>query len=447
MAACPACGKNNFIGSQECKFCGVVFKKWSQHVKQKQELGLSPGEMVACESKADLARKRQMLGLGIGFALLLLGFIFHKYFTVTLDSNEMGFPFVEDGKWGFINAKGQQVIRPRFDAAERFSEGLAAVMVGKEWFYINTQGKKVIPPRYDKAGAFREGYALARLISGYWEIIDIKGKSVGTTNFDPIGRKGGLDISTFHNGLAVAENLYQKKLFINKSGNAVGGVYEDAKDFSEGLAAVRKGGVGGAVTVWSYVKPDGSDAFPFSFLRAGSFSEGIAPAEKVDGRKEPGMGYIDRSGDYILRPQYSDARPFHFGLAWVVTSDGLCGAIDRVGRMVFQVGCSENRGDFTNRMAWISKPPDNKYGVLDQDGTLIFRPAFSTPPEFNGGLAFVSIYNRKGGGEAGYIDRWGNFVWKISLKKVRSLLSKDGDFERKFNACHMGEQLVIGAKK
>lgn len=447
MPACPACGKDNFVGALECKFCGVLFKKWTKHIKLKKDLGLLSGEEVIAASGNNPTKKRQIIGIGIVLTILLSYFIFRKYFTVALGPNEIGFPIVEGNKWGFINAKGQLVIRPQFDAAERFSDGLAAVLEGKLWFYINTKGKQVIPPRFDKAGAFSEGYALARLPSGYWEILNKHGKSVGTTSFDPIGRKGGLEISTFHNGLAIAENLYQKKLFINTSGNAVGGVYEEAMDFSEGLAAVRKGGVRDEVTVWSFVKPDGVEAFPLTFLRAGSFSEGIAPAEKMEGRKDPGMGYIDKSGDYVLRPQFSEARPFYSGLAWVITSDGLCGTIDRVGRLVFQVGCTEKRGDFGSRLAWILKSPDNKYGVLDMDGTLIFRPAFSTPPEFFEGLAFVSIYHPKGGGEAGYIDRWGNFVWKISLNKCKSLLNNDETLKRNFSACHIGEQLLAGSKK
>lgn len=447
MPDCPACGKINFVGAQECKFCGVLFKKWTKHIKQKQELGLMGGEDVTVVSGNNPTRKRRVIGVGIVLTLILFYFIFQKYFTVALGPNEIGFPIVEDGKWGYINAKGQLVIRPQFDAAERFSEGLAAVKVERGWFYINTKGKQVIPPRFEKAGAFSEGFALARLPSGYWEVLSRQGKSVGTMTFDPIGRKGGINISTFHDGLAVAENLYQKKLFINTSGNAVGGVYEEVKDYSDGLAAVRKGGVGNAVTVWNYIKTDGVEAFPSCFLRADSFSEGIAPAEKVEGRNNPGMGFIDKSGEYVLRPEYVEARPFFSGLAWVVTSDGLCGTIDRLGRLVFQVGCTEKRGDFQSRLAWISKPPDNKYGVLDLDGTLIFRPAFSTPPEFFGGLAFVSIYHPKGGGEAGYIDRWGNFVWRISLKKIKKMINRDAGLEQNFASCHIGEQLVAGSKK
>ncbi|MBL8023209.1 MAG: WG repeat-containing protein [Elusimicrobia bacterium] len=174
---------------------------------------------------------------------------------------------------------------------------------------------------------FHEGVALARLISGYWEIINTKGEVIGTTALDPIGRNGGTEVATFHDGRALVENLQGKKVFINTSGTIVGGMFDEAFPFSEGVALVKKPGL----SVWSFIGPDGSFFMPYSFLRASSFSEGVAAAERIEGRNDPGMGFINKSGEYVLRPHYREARPFSNGLAWVVTPEGTCAAVDRVG--------------------------------------------------------------------------------------------------------------------
>ena len=40
------------------------------------------------------------------------------------------FPVVTDGRWGFASASGKMVTNPQFEAAEFFSENLAAVELG-----------------------------------------------------------------------------------------------------------------------------------------------------------------------------------------------------------------------------------------------------------------------------------------------------------------------------
>ena len=49
-----------------------------------------------------------------------------------------------DGKYGFINTKGKEVIPCKYDYAGEFSEGLAKVGLDGKDGYINTKGKLVI---------------------------------------------------------------------------------------------------------------------------------------------------------------------------------------------------------------------------------------------------------------------------------------------------------------
>ena len=56
----------------------------------------------------------------------------------------------EDEKWGFIDAKGRLVIKPQFEDAESFYNGLAKVEIRKEdWIYegyINHKAEYVVKP-------------------------------------------------------------------------------------------------------------------------------------------------------------------------------------------------------------------------------------------------------------------------------------------------------------
>ena len=65
----------------------------------------------------------------------------------------------KDGKKGFVNPQGKEIVPLVYENAEKFSEGLAAVKKEGKWGYIDTTGKVVIPFAYSHAGGFEEGTA------------------------------------------------------------------------------------------------------------------------------------------------------------------------------------------------------------------------------------------------------------------------------------------------
>ena len=84
------------------------------------------------------------------------------------------------GKYGFINKKGQEVVKPKYDVTRyhevgNFSEGLARVEKDDKCGYINKKGKEVIKLKYSAANDFSEGIATVRE-GDNWYIIDKKGK-------------------------------------------------------------------------------------------------------------------------------------------------------------------------------------------------------------------------------------------------------------------------------
>ena len=67
-------------------------------------------------------------------------------------------PYRQGDKWGYATPDRQIVLAPKYQEAGWFSEGLAAVKVGKKYGYINTSGKMVIPAKFTVAKSFRKGY-------------------------------------------------------------------------------------------------------------------------------------------------------------------------------------------------------------------------------------------------------------------------------------------------
>ena len=80
-------------------------------------------------------------------------------------------------EYGYIDKTGNMVIKPQFDSAFEFSEGLAEVKIQGKYGFIDSKGKTVIAPAFDGAGSFSEGLAWVK-VQGKYGFIDKTGKVV-----------------------------------------------------------------------------------------------------------------------------------------------------------------------------------------------------------------------------------------------------------------------------
>jgi hypothetical protein len=144
-----------------------------------------------------------------------------------------GFAVVEkDGRYGFINTKGDLVIKPQFDGASGFSEHLAAVKVEEKYGYIDEHGHFIIQPKFKEAWDFCEGLAAVKIDDKYG-YIDKSGQPVIEPKFEWTGGFTKDKLAT-----VMVDGKYG---FIDKKGKLViPAIFENAEDFSEGFATVRK---------------------------------------------------------------------------------------------------------------------------------------------------------------------------------------------------------------
>ena len=88
-----------------------------------------------------------------------------------------------NGKYGFIDKSGTEVIPCKYDWAFSFSEGLASVKLNGKYGFIDKSGTLVIPCMYDYAVSFSEGLAWVGL-NGKHGFIDKSGTLVIPRKYD-----------------------------------------------------------------------------------------------------------------------------------------------------------------------------------------------------------------------------------------------------------------------
>jgi hypothetical protein len=343
---------------------------------------------------------------------LILSFIL-ILFTSTNFSQQILYPIVQNGLWGYIDSTGAEIIQPKFIQCGSFSEGQAFVKKGSNNYegfvivddigYINIKNEfrsiSKFFSGFDDAKNFNEGRVAARqqgvgiFTSSKWGFLDTALNIVIKPLYTRVG--------DFSEGLAWVED---KKMFlffvvsdiygyVNLDGELViPSRFELAGNFSEGLANITLDGKKG------FINKLGEIIIEPRFEAVGKFSQGLAPV-KV-GHK---WGFIDKNNLMVIPPTYDDARSFFEGLALVEYS-GRWGFIDFSGKLVIPPRFKEV-SDFSEGLA--PALITDKWGYIDNKGNIKIEPQFDYAYGFIGDRALVKIDDK-----LCYINSKGIYVWK-----------------------------------
>lgn len=138
----------------------------------------------------------------------------------------------KDGKIGYVNKEGIEVIKPQYDEGLTFNEGYTAVKKGKKWLYLDSTGKAITEAVFDEALSFSNGLAaVAR--NNHYGFINTAGEVVIPFEFS--------NAHTFSEGLAPAANAKGFWGYIDSKGNwAITPIYDYTDSFTNGEARVIK---------------------------------------------------------------------------------------------------------------------------------------------------------------------------------------------------------------
>ena len=323
--------------------------------------------------------------------------------TVTIPIKKKGagplFRFQQARKWGFMDRRGKTIIKPQFDQAGDYFTGLARVSRDRMWGYIDESGHLSIPYQFDDSGDFVEGLAPVQ-VGRKWGIIDPAGKFVLEPRFQAIRE--------FSDGMAIVEVWDSVKC-----GNSTYTSEEAPIDYSNPHEVINSIGSGCSVQNRrvGFVDRTGNLVIPPQFVIAYPFSDGFAVVSQSYDSK---CGYIDKTGRFAIAPQFDQAWPFSEGFAGVeigvrfeggVKVAGKWGFIDTTGQFVIAPRF-ESVGPFSEGLAEAAEEL-GYWGYINKHGKFEIAQRYQETHEFSDGVAWVYTYEADRGY---YIDKSGKKV-------------------------------------
>lgn len=198
---------------------------------------------------------------------------------------------------GFIDTSGKFLFKFNDETfGYNFSEGFAAVVNENSLFgYVDSTGKVVIDYKFDDAAEFQEGLARVNVL-GLWGYVDKQGVIKIPTHYD-----FAHDFSYGHAFIGRAVDSYEQAVWgvVNTSNiMTVDFQYEDVRNFSEGMGAVRLNGK------WRFVNYIGQKLIEREFDAADRFKNGLAWAVDSETNEQ---GWITPEGKYLIHiPEEAD---------------------------------------------------------------------------------------------------------------------------------------------
>jgi predicted DNA-binding WGR domain protein len=371
------------------------------------------------------------------------------------------------GKWGFIDDKGDTILDFSYNRVGDFSEGMARVKEGGEyvfqnveyswqdpytftggkWGFIDRNGKISIKPKYEDARSFSNGLAAVK-INGKWGYINKKGKLVIKSNFT--------SGNSFSEGMAIFENKDSegktKYGYVDTKGIVmVDPVFAEAKDFKDGVAPVCPindlNWEDMILTVkWGLIDKSGKYLIPPEYDLIHDPYDGFVIAEKdqeffvadINGNILFSVnGKINELSNSINKIHVNEVYSFKEGRALVRTNSsmvhfyeqgwkrmgGYWGFIDKTGEVVLEpkyadiLPFSENKAAFRSYIDEQDEFPfikTSKSGYLNLEGKVIIEPKFDVADPFYNGIAKVYIFENENydNPSIGYINETGKYIWE-----------------------------------
>jgi hypothetical protein len=327
-----------------------------------------------------------------------------------------------DCKVGFISPSGKIMIQPKFEHVSNFSNGLAFawsyvkhsdamknIPLGEEYKQydilsnsltgiIDSTGTYIVQPKlnFSVVRFFQDGIAYVK-IDNEVKIINKKGELIPFTD-----RKYDREYNSILR--AARDRNGSGAIFMNAYSRIVYDGFEACEEFSGNYAAVKLAGKTG------YINRSGDLVIVPQFSEGNAFVNGYATVTltyaDAENRNIKYYGVIDTLGNYVIPPKYAWLDDYHEGLFIynVFDSGGLkSGYLDVNGNVVIPAQYRLAYG-FSEGLANVQV--DGKYGYINKKGEMVIEPVYSWARPFKSGVSIVTTAD-----EWGLINTSGKFVY------------------------------------
>lgn len=305
------------------------------------------------------------------------------------------------GLCGAVRRDGTVAVPPRYDWVGPFSDNRAAVRVGGLFGFVDEDGREVVKPQYRIVDDYKFGFAQVD-VDGRSGLIDRDGQMVFAPKYGFIeaiapdrfrvserrqlgGSAGNEDFSGSRTEVTASGIGFSSMLL--EFGNAEIGVIDRSgqwiklpsappREFDKDDPSIRWAQ---RDKLWGLARTDGSWFVEPKFQQASPLTDDLARV-MVDGK----VGFIDRTGNFIIAPTFDDAREFWPGVGRTsAQQDGIVGVIDKTGAWVFRTNyqhvylAAAVGNDLISRtvFGWNFKKAD-RWGLLDIDGRVVLNAEF-----------------------------------------------------------------------
>lgn len=279
--------------------------------------------------------------------------------------------------WGYYDSDTGVTIGFYYQYADDFKEGVAIVgerdLLGlKKYGVLDIAGNHIIPIEYDE------------VIPDYKEKL-FHCKRYVNDSYVPFPYSSDIIIHerSFNGNLLVLNGI--ELVEVPKK-------YNEARPFSGGLALVSESFADNIAPFWQtwnwgYIDISGNEIIKCQYDFASDFHEGLARAEILKSKQRENSdsyysyyegGFINNKGEIAIKRFYDDAGDFHEGLCWFRAKQ--------------------------------------LFGFMDMSGKVVIDPIYSSVNDFSEGKAFVSLQSKFE--DKLPISKEGNLIWKNEDIKI-----------------------------
>ena len=272
-----------------------------------------------------------------------------------LNNHEELIPYRKGDKYGFSDRNKNIIIEPQFDRASLFGNGYSNVTIDGKRAIINRSGDIIVPfdPFYKfpmTTDLFQVSYE--HKDERVWGVVNLNKEVILPVKYDDI---------TYRYGNLELEDLNEKKGVANLKGEIIIPVEYNHIEYKwkENLYVISKGRKEGLFTI------KGKQLTDFEYIDIKDFSDGLAQVKKNSSNNENSLyGYIDITGNVIGKIEYEDNYRFNEGFG-VVKQNGKYGLIDKQGNIKIEAKYNYLKGVYSG-VAFFQK--NDSWGIVSPDG-------------------------------------------------------------------------------